>query len=273
MEKKLNGESEIRSAPSKKSKTPLYHRVYIDILKQINDEIYTIGKRLPGEHQLCEKFKVSRITLRRAMFRLEEEGFVSRRAGKGTFVTVPSKRWQYTGEAAPLSEHMAQESSAYESRGLEFMYMPTPDFMNSGPDGYGPVVLRVSRVSLLEGVPVHYHVSFVPERLGRDIDSSAVEKRPVADVLRECGAEIAEVEFTVDAVNADADEARILSVTPGAALIRGRQLCLAGDGTPVEFVTTLSRPELFLYRFRSKEHERIIAPLPGLRSSPSSHWL
>jgi GntR family transcriptional regulator len=265
--------SELIEKKSNKIKIPLYDRVYKSLLKQINDEIYTFGVRLPGEHQLCEKFNVSRITVRRALLRLENEGLVSRQAGKGTFVTRPSKGWRYKLEPTPLTEHIAQESAVYESRRLEFIYMPTPDIMNSGPDGYGPVVLRVSRLSLLDGVPVHYHFSFVPERLSRNIDSSSVETRPVADVLHDRGVEVAEVEFTVDAVNADEEMAEYLSVPMGAALIRARQFSRAADGRPIEFATTLSRPERFLYRFRSNERERIIAAIPGLRLSPSGSWI
>jgi GntR family transcriptional regulator len=230
---------------------PLHHRVYAALRGQIVDEVYTNGMRLPGEHQLCEKFTVSRITVRRALLRLEEEGFVSRQPGKGTFVIRPSMRWQHRAEAAPLTDHVAQESSSYDSRLVEYTFIPTPDHLNSGPDGYGPVVLKVIRVALVDRSPVHVHISYVPERLGRRIHYSAAEKTPIANLLKENGIEVAEVELTIDAAAANAEHAELLEVPLGAPLISGMQLS------------------------RSNERQRIIAPIPGLRhvsEQPERSW-
>jgi GntR family transcriptional regulator len=254
---------------------PLHHRVYALLHKQISDEVFSYGMRLPGEIQLCEKFNVSRITVRRALLRLEEEGLVSRQPGKGTFVIRPSMKWGHNGDAAPLTEHVAKENSAYESRLLEFTFIPTPNHFNSGPDGYGPVVLKISRVALVDGSPVHVHVSYVPERLGRRINYAAVEKTPVANLLRENGVEVAEVELTIDAAAANEEHAAWLAVPVGAPLVNGMQLSRAANGSPVEFTMTLSRPDLFRYRFRSNERQRIIAPIPGLRrvgERPGRSW-
>src|SRR5688572_21163150 len=46
------------------------------------------GSKLPNEDALCQRFAVSRITLREAVRGLIEEGYVVRRQGAGTFVTV-----------------------------------------------------------------------------------------------------------------------------------------------------------------------------------------
>jgi hypothetical protein len=53
------------------------------------------------------------------------------------------------------------------------------------------------------------------------------------------------------------------------------QLSRAPNGSAVDFTMTLSRPDLFRYRFRSNERQRIIAPIPGLRSvgeQPERSW-
>ncbi|WP_303985025.1 GntR family transcriptional regulator [Niallia circulans] len=68
------------------SSTPLYIQLKQAIADDINDGIYTHGEKLPTEPELCEKYKVSRITVRKAVLDLVNEGYLIKKQGKGTFV-------------------------------------------------------------------------------------------------------------------------------------------------------------------------------------------
>ena len=64
---------------------PLYHRVYLVLLQSISDRSFAPDRPMPPEAQLAEVLGVSRITLRKAMKRLESEGLVNRKRRLGTF--------------------------------------------------------------------------------------------------------------------------------------------------------------------------------------------
>lgn len=66
--------------------TPLYDQLKQIIKDSILQEVYKQGERLPNETELCEIYGVSRITVRRAIQELTEEGLLERKQGKGTFV-------------------------------------------------------------------------------------------------------------------------------------------------------------------------------------------
>ncbi|MGG3469183.1 UTRA domain-containing protein [Neobacillus pocheonensis] len=66
--------------------TPLYDQLKQIIKDSIFQEVYKQGERLPNETELCEIYGVSRITVRRAIQELTEEGLLDRKQGKGTFV-------------------------------------------------------------------------------------------------------------------------------------------------------------------------------------------
>jgi DNA-binding GntR family transcriptional regulator len=67
-------------------KSKEYYNIYSCLKSEILDGQYLVGKKLPPERQLCQTYRVSRITARHALRLLEEEGLVERFQGSGTFV-------------------------------------------------------------------------------------------------------------------------------------------------------------------------------------------
>lgn len=70
----------------KSSAVPLYEQLKLSLRKKVEERIWQEGERLPSEAELCADYGVSRITVRRAVDELVEEGVLERRQGKGTFV-------------------------------------------------------------------------------------------------------------------------------------------------------------------------------------------
>ena len=69
------------------SATPLYLQLEEILRQEILSGSRREGDKLSTENELVEQYKVSRITVRRAVEELCKEGMVVRHPGKGTFVT------------------------------------------------------------------------------------------------------------------------------------------------------------------------------------------
>lgn len=65
---------------------PKYELIYQSLKNDILNQKYAIGDKLPSEIQLAATYQVSRITSKRALTELENDGLVSRQAGVGTIV-------------------------------------------------------------------------------------------------------------------------------------------------------------------------------------------
>jgi DNA-binding LacI/PurR family transcriptional regulator len=65
---------------------PYYKHIYSYLLEQISSGKLNAGDKLPSEKELCNIFGVSRITGKKALELLAEEGLISRLPGKGSFV-------------------------------------------------------------------------------------------------------------------------------------------------------------------------------------------
>lgn len=68
----------------RQSHTPLYVQFY-EILRDRLKSI-PVGSNMPPERQLCEEYKLDRVTVRKALSRLTEENYIERKRGRGTRV-------------------------------------------------------------------------------------------------------------------------------------------------------------------------------------------
>ncbi|MFX3617361.1 MAG: GntR family transcriptional regulator [Sporolactobacillus sp.] len=65
---------------------PMYKKIYDDLAKKLADHVYLPGDQLPTETELCVHYAVSRITIKKALELLSNNGFIDKQRGKGSFV-------------------------------------------------------------------------------------------------------------------------------------------------------------------------------------------
>ena len=80
---------------------PLYEQIVEYLRKDIAANTFGRNGKIPTEAELSEKYGVSRITVRRAVDELVNQGLVEKKQGKGTFVTAP--RFSRRLDSGPLS--------------------------------------------------------------------------------------------------------------------------------------------------------------------------
>lgn len=74
------------------SSKPLYRQVEADIKSKIVSKVYVAGEKMPTENELSEQYNVSKITIRKAIQNLSDEGYVKKVQGKGTFITYKKEK-------------------------------------------------------------------------------------------------------------------------------------------------------------------------------------
>lgn len=65
---------------------PRYERMYIELRARLRQGLYKVGDKLPSEKELMKQFDVSRITSKKALDMLVQEGYIVRQPGRGSFV-------------------------------------------------------------------------------------------------------------------------------------------------------------------------------------------
>jgi GntR family transcriptional regulator len=223
--------------------TSLHRQVYLVLRDRLLAGSFAAGAQLPTEPELCEQFGVSRITLRRAVADLVEEGLLERVQGRGTFVTARAATQQPAGTRGYVEETRALSSDT-TLRVLEFENLPAPGWVAGRlrllP---GEPVQRSVRLRLRHGVPVVQLTTWVPRRWSETITRAELARRPMHELLTERGVRFGRVLQEIGAGLADPLQAQRLEVGVGAPLLTIDRVVHDAAGMPVEYVCIVLTPE------------------------------
>ena len=185
------------------------------------------GSVLPSESELSAEFAASRVTVRRALELVRDEGLIDARQGFGWFVAtepVP-QRLERLGTIEAQLEGSGRNAVR---RVVEFSFDAPPAHVRRVLGGGR--VLRVKRVNLADGEPFAVVTVWCPAKLGQTLSMDDVENRPFYELL---DVELRGATQTIGAELAAAPDAELLAVPEGAPLLKCRRVTTDVDGRPV----------------------------------------
>ena len=169
----------------KGASTPLYERVKAKLLDEIHSGRYGPGGPVPTESRLCEIYNVSRITVRRAISELQDERFLEKRHGKGTFVSLPRMMSSlldvggftenYPMRGYPLTKILLNVNvgKADESLARELCIAP------------GAPIVTIQRLIKVEKTPMTLETSDLPLDLFPKLDERILDSGSLYTLLKE----------------------------------------------------------------------------------------
>jgi GntR family transcriptional regulator len=203
-----------------------------DMIEQLHP-----GQRLPSEDALAEMLGVSRPTIRSALIALEQEGRVSRRHGRGTFVcaTRPKLRASLQ-ELVSVADIVEQNGYRAEVKNVEKSSLVLPRFVTEALnlpeaiDGY-----RVSRTVYADGEPAVYLVDYLAQEIaGKRVNLDLFSDRMIV-ALHRIGIDIAYAVTQVTLSRASEASAKALNISPGDALLLLNQIAHTAFNEPIVY--------------------------------------
>lgn len=175
-----------------------------------------LGDRLPGERQMCERFSVSRTTVRRALEELSAQGYVQPDGTRGWFVTAITEPHTLLG----FSDLARQRGLVSSSRVIHCRLRPPTvseaDALRAEP---GAEVLELERVRLTGGSPVGWQRTVAAAWLAPDIAEHDYRNESLYAVLRRSGAVPTWTSYEVRAAVATKAQARLLDIDAGTPVL------------------------------------------------------
>ncbi|WP_260971647.1 GntR family transcriptional regulator [Mycolicibacterium llatzerense] len=218
----------------------LHRQLFLVLRDEIARGALVPGDPLPSEQSLCDQFGVSRITVRRALADLADQGLIERRHGVGSFVRhsdpgrVPELR-SYSDEL-----RRAQFETDVDVVELDTRPVPAAVAAALGVAGEMLHVLRVRR-ERRTGEPLMVTEAWLPTELAEPVSPTSLTEKALYDLLSDAGIVIDRMVHELTAEVASPANARLLDVAIGSALIRVNRLAYAA-GRPHHYLSIVLSP-------------------------------
>jgi GntR family transcriptional regulator len=216
--------------------SPAEHR-YLQVAralrKDIVDGVYPVGSQLPTELELCERFAVSRYTVREALRRLRDDNLVASRPRAGTLVVPRPASNSYVQDVMSINDLLAFAAGAQLT--IESNAMATIDEELARRTGLRVgtawLAVRGCRQADDASEPIcrtEYYINREFAAVGRLLQRHTGPIFPLIEDL--FGVTIAEVHQEISAVVISPELADALKVEPGTAALEMQRTYKMSDG-------------------------------------------
>jgi len=210
-----------------------YIQVARTLRKEIVDGVYPVGSQLPTEHELCQRFSVSRYTVREALRRLREDNLVSSRPRAGTMVVPRPSSHAYVQDVVSINDLLAFATGARFA--IESIAMVMIDDELAQRTGLTPgdewLAVRGFRRADGADAPVcrtEYYINRAFAAVGRMLQNHSGPIFPLIEDL--FGLSIVEVRQEISAVQVGSELAGRLKVEAGTPALEMQRTYSTSDG-------------------------------------------
>jgi GntR family transcriptional regulator len=219
-----------------------------ELLKaQILEQRLPPGSRLPTEQELIERSGLSRVTVRAAVGILEDEGWLIRRQGLGTFVAESVKQELESG-VRTITEVLVSRGVTPHVEVLSHEVVPAPERV--GATLGRSEVLRIQRRYTENDQPMAIVTAYLPADLPDDAVEPLLSAEPATETTytmweQRLGVRIGSATHEIHAAGATSEIAAALGLSEGAPVLVLRRTSYTDKGKPLEVVIFHHRPERY----------------------------
>lgn len=232
----------------KDSPLSLYYQLEQIIINKIENRDLKENEKLPTEKELCDKYNISRATVRQALRELEIEDYIYKIQGKGTFVS-PKRYQQDLLKFYSFTDEMKKLGKTPTSKVLEFdITTPNKKIAKTLSITTNDKVYRFTRLRLADNEPMMLETSYIPYELFEGITKEDLENRPLYTILiEEFNTSFSKAEEMFRPTLTEDDEAKKLNYIEGGPAILLERITYNNNEKIIEYTKSIARGDKFKY--------------------------
>ena len=245
---------------------PMYLKVAATIKNRIHSYAYQRGEWIPASKDLAQEFGVSTITIRKAVERLIQEGYLTARQGAGTRVTFPEQKKmeiQISGNFRDWFDSASGRSPRLKIELLDIVPFQAPQSVRTLLDaGRDEPVGRLRRLRRYHGQVVSFYLNYFRAEHLRRLPRRKLAQRSFIEVFQEStGTRLTRLEQRVESIIAEMDLAKVLDTDYGSPLFFIENIYYAHQDKPAVVTHMYYRGDCYVYK----------AAIPLVGNQPPPH--
>ncbi|MBM7558209.1 GntR family transcriptional regulator [Halanaerobacter jeridensis] len=240
---------------SKDNPLPLYHQLKEILSKKIKDEVLEPGDPIPTERELVDVHGISRMTARKAVMALVNEGLLYREQGRGTFVAEPEPKMKHElSELTGFTEEMKEKGLETKTEIVDFDLEIASNDIRKHLELPTEIeqVIKVKRLRYVEKEPFSLETVWIPYDLVPDLTEEVLTGASLYEIFRKkYGHQLEEARQTVEPIMVTENEGELLTISSKALALLFRRTTYLKEERIIEYTKAIYRSDNF-------EHEVIL---------------
>jgi GntR family transcriptional regulator len=227
---------------------PRYEQAASAIAGEISSGAWRAGSRLPSERSMSTSLGVSRLTLRRALEMLEQDGLVERadsrgwRVASGPMTEPPNELLGFSAAARARGLTPSSRVLSHETRDAT---ISEAERLRIAP---GAPVFDLERLRLFDAVPIAVHRAILPLARAPWLPTVNFDDGSLHDSLEAHGVIATTAEYMIEVFDADARLGKLLDVAVGKGLLLASGITFDQNAVPLELGWIVYRPDRYRLR-------------------------
>jgi GntR family transcriptional regulator len=238
----------IQPGIDQKSSVPLYVQLKDNLREKLRTNIWKPGDRIPSEEAIREQFSVSRATVRQAILELEQEGYLVRQQGRGTFVRQPKIEMKLHNFYS-FTQDMQARGLHPETRVIMFeVVLRRPGVAEILKVNEAEPLIKLVRLRIAGGEPIMLETTYIPEYLVPGLTEEDVATYPLYSLLEErYNMRLESALESFEPILADDFSAKMLEVSKGSPALYLERIGSLGDRRRIELSQSVVRGDRCRY--------------------------
>lgn len=234
----------------KNSKIPLYSQLMDILINEIENGMKENEKML-SEREICEKYDVSRTTVRQALLELEREGYIYKKHGKGTFVASKKYNQNLQGFYS-FTEEMKKLGKKPSSKVIKFeIFTVNNEIAKKMKLEKEDLVYKFTRLRLADDEPMMIETTYVPYNLFPGITKDDLNRNALYDIFRDRFNTVVDyAEEIFLPVLTNEEEAERLHIAVGSPSLKISRFAYNSNNQVIEYTISKARGDKFKYNIK-----------------------
>jgi GntR family transcriptional regulator len=216
-------------------------------VEKIEDGTYKENDKLPSEREFCDKYDISRATVRRTMVELEKNDYIYKKQGKGVFVSSKAFKQDLLSFYS-FSEEMKKINKVPGSKVIDFKKIDVSSkIADKLKINKNQKVYKFKRLRLADDEPMMIETTYLPAARFLGLNSKKLDQRSMYDIFREdYNVEFNKADEIFQAISLNKKDAKYLNSKEGSPSILLERFTYENENI-IEYTASVTRGDRFKF--------------------------